>query len=294
VRDSWLVKAQFVSLGLLTALALGGCSKPASRNEPVYPVRGIVRAIDPSGGNITVEHEDVPGFMPAMTMPFQFRDRSEIEPLKPGMGVAFELVVGPREAWIRNVRTIDPDSVKLPAATPKPATSSEPARLKEGDPLPAFQLIDQSGKPLTKESFSGKALVLTFIFTRCPIPNFCPLISQHFTRINEAIAADPALADQVRLLSISFDPYDTPDVLNEHAKALGADPARWTFATGDSAEIDKLTRAFSVRVEKDGATINHGLCTALVSPDGVIRRIWRGNGWKPSEVLEAIKNPAAP
>ena len=104
--------------------------------------------------------------------------------------------------------------------------------------MPAFHLIDQDGKPVTLETFHGHPFVVTFIFTRCPIPNFCPRMSQNFAALQKAIQTSPEPVATTRLLSISFDPeFDTPEVLKQYAQHAGADPAIWTFATGDAAEV---------------------------------------------------------
>ena len=156
--------------------------------------------------------------------------------------------------------------------------------------MPGFQLVDSKGRQITRESFAGKPLLLTFIFTRCPIPNFCPLMTGNFLEIQRALPGDAPQAADVQLLSISIDPeFDTPEVLAEYAARHTQDTDRWRFATGTAAATERLTRAFSVSVEPAGGTIAHGLATALIDADGAIRRIWRGNGWKPAEVIEALR-----
>ena len=173
--------------------------------------------------------------------------------------------------------------------------SGEAAKVaKEGEPLPDFQLIDSKGRAITRETFAGKPLILTFIFTRCPIPNFCPLITNNFRQIQEALADAPTPAE-VQLLSISFDSeFDTPEVLAQYAARQTKDTDQWRFATGTAGETKRLTQAFSVAVQPESGTIAHGLATALVGADGIIRKIWRGNGWQPTEVLAALReNPAS-
>jgi protein SCO1/2 len=156
--------------------------------------------------------------------------------------------------------------------------------------MPAFHLIDQDGKPVTLETFHGHPFILTFIFTRCPIPNFCPRMSQNFAALQKAIQTSPEALATTRLLSISFDPeFDTPEVLKQYAQHAGADPAIWTFATGDRAEIRSLTSGFSILVQPEAGTISHSLATALIDRDEKIAKIWRGNGWTPGEVITALK-----
>jgi protein SCO1/2 len=161
--------------------------------------------------------------------------------------------------------------------------------LRAGDAMPPFQLRNEQGEKLTAEAFRGRPYVITFIFTRCPIPNFCPLMNRNFGELQSAIKGGAGALATTRLLSISFDPeFDTPAVLKEMAGHEGADPAIWNFATGEKPEIVRLTKGFSVLVQPEAGTISHGLATALVDGEGRIVEIWRGNGWKPAEVVEKI------
>jgi protein SCO1/2 len=189
------------------------------------------------------------------------------------------------------VTKIPARKVEVPAvADTAPSTSSAP-RLREGDEMPEFSLTNQDGATITRETLRGKPFVLTFVFTRCPVPNFCPLMSKNFARLQEAIGAagDDSLG-QAQLLSISFDPeHDTPAVMKEFAASEHADPRIWNFASGAPAQINSLTSAFAVMLQPEGRTISHGLATALVDRNGRVVEIWRGNRWKPDEVIEKIK-----
>ncbi len=273
-------------------LFLGACSQsplPALTDTRTYDVRGIVReAPDLAEASVSIEHEDIPGYMPAMTMSFDFRDAKEVASLRPGDAIAFKLNVTETDSWMNGVQRIDAAKVKLPVAKKAPAVAKV-ERVKEGDRIPDFELVDQSGRSFHRDSFAGRSLLVTFIFTRCPIPNYCPLMSRNFRALQSAIRSDSALAGKVNQLSISFDEKDTPAVLAQYGAALTDDFDTWQFATGKPAEVQKLTGAFAVLVQPDSVTISHGLATALIGPDGVIRQIWRGNGWKTDEVLAALR-----
>jgi protein SCO1/2 len=280
---------------LMLGLCLGACSKTpqsAETAERSYEVRGVVReAPDLLKHSVMIEHEDVPGFMPSMTMPFGFRDAKEVEAFGVGDAVAFKLFVTNKDSWISGIRRVDAASVTLPAAAPSAVVVGKVERVKEGDRLPDFELVDQAGRMIRPETFAGKALLVTFIFTRCPIPNFCPLMANNFREIHRAIRTDAALAGKVNLLSISFDKYDTPQVLAEYGARFSDDLDAWRFATGKPEEVQKLTKAFAVQVQPEAGTISHGLATVLIGPDGIVRKIWRGNGWKVDEVLAALRQP---
>lgn len=281
----------------LSPLVFTACSREKPKTEKsaagtaVHPMRGIVREIRPAEDTVVIEHEDVPGYMPSMTMPFNIRDAAEFGKIHPGSAISFELVTTQTESWIRAIKDVPADSLKLPEPKPAPK-SSVSTRVREGDAMPEFQLTDQHGKSLDKAAFAGKNLLVTFIFTRCAVPDFCPRMSSQFSELEKSVLADPRLKDDVRLLSISFDPeFDTPAVLTAYAgKYATKDANIWSFATGSEAQIDKLIKAFAVHTELDGGTISHGLCTAWIAPDGTIRQIWRGNAWKPAEVLEAVRS----
>lgn len=280
---------------ILSGVVFTGCSKKESEPPPTSPtvhaMRGIVREIRPSEDTVVIEHEDVPGFMPAMTMPFNIQDAAEFGKIHPGSAIAFELVTTADDSWIRGIRGIPADSLHLPV--PKPTLDSQVStRVREGDTMPDFQLLDQQGREIHKAGFAGKNLLLTFIFTRCRVPDFCPRMSENFSQLEKLISADPALNADTRLLSISFDPdFDTPSVLAEYATAYGAaDSGIWSFATGKAAETEALTKAFAVHTGQTGGTIEHGLCTAWIGPDGIVREIWRGNFWKPAQIMEALKS----
>lgn len=282
----------------MIGLCLGACSKKpqtVETAERTYDVRGIVReAPNLAERSVMIEHEDIPGFMPSMTMPFDFRDAKEFAGVGVGDAIAFKLFVTDKDSWINGIGRVDAASVKLPATVERAPVIGNVERVKEGDRLPEFELVDQGGRAIRRETFAGKSLLVTFIFTRCPIPNYCPLMANNFREIHQAIRTDAALAGKVNLLSISFDEYDTPQVLADYGARFSDDLDVWRFATGKAEEVQKLTKAFAVQVQPEAGTISHGLATAMIGPDGVVRQIWRGNGWKTDEVLAALRGPQLP
>lgn len=283
-----------VLLMFCVAVALSACgrSDKSEAGARHYEARGIVRGVAPDHSTMDVEHETIPGFMPSMTMPFTAKDPKESAALRIGDAISFRLTVTDQDSWIDQIKKISAEAVRLPASTATPTASPvarASPRLREGDMMPPFQLTNQSGESITLETFRGHPFVLTFIFTRCPIPNFCPLMSKNFAALQNAINNASGPVAQTRLLSISFDPdFDSPQVLKSYAASERADPSVWTFATGEKREINDLTHGFSVYVEAEGGTISHGLATALIDRDGKIAKIWRGNGWTPAELLREI------
>ena len=284
---------QKILLTACVALALLGCGRPTTSDEKGdrYDTRGVVRGFSPDRSTIEIQHENIPGFMPSMTMPFVARDPKQIADLKTGDAISFRMVVTQKDFWIENVKTIRREEVDV--AEPKrmsPVSTGSDARLKEGDKMPRFNLTNQKGERISLDTFRGEPFVLTFVFTRCPVPNFCPRMSTNFEEVQSAIKTGSATLAKTRLLSITLDPdYDTPKILSDYAAFHHADPQIWTFATGDGKEIDSLTHAFSVYRQNEGGTISHGLATALINSNGTVEKIWRGNAWTPADVTRAIQ-----
>jgi protein SCO1/2 len=276
---------------LLLALALTSCKRAVKSEERIehYAVRGVVRGLSPDRKTIEIEHEIIPDFMPSMTMPFSVKHPKEIAHLKIGDAIAFQMSVTAKDFWIEQVKDIPRQEVHLAESAPVSPARDQSSRLREGDIMPGFTLTDEDGKQITLGTFRGRPFVLTFIFTRCPVPNFCPRMSHNFSELQSAIKNGDAGLKETRLLSITLDPdFDTPSVLKKYGAHEAADFSLWKFATGDAKEIDALTRAFSVYRQNEGGTISHGLATALVDADGKITKLWRGNGWMHEEVVREI------
>jgi protein SCO1/2 len=263
--------------------------REAADGTRLLPVTGTVVA-PPDGRTVRVAHEAIPGYMPAMTMAFTLGDR-EAASLAAGDRVRFTLRVGDGATRMEGVTVID----RAVAAELPRAGTSRVVRLKRGDTIPGFALVDEGGRSFTDADLRGHATVLTFIFTRCPVPEFCPLVTSRFKELQAALARGRSASRSARLVSVTIDPlFDTPAVLRDYARAVQADAKIWRFASGDPEEIQRLARAFSVYVEQNGALLDHTLATALVDADGRVVEIWRGNGWKASEVLAALEERSQP
>jgi len=275
------------------ALGLFGCGRAINSDEKGdhYDTRGVVRGFSPDRSTIEIQHENIPGFMPSMTMPFVTRDPKEIADLKTGDAISFRMAVTQKDFWIEKVKKVRREDVEVAEPKKMSSVSTEhDARLKEGDAMPAFVLTNQNGEGISRDTFRGQPFVLTFVFTRCPVPNFCPRMSNNFEELQAAIKSSTGALASTRLLSVTLDPgYDTPKILSEYAAFHHADSKIWTFATGNDKEVDSLTREFSVYRQNEGGTISHGLATALINGDGRIERVWRGNAWTPEEVTQAIQ-----
>jgi protein SCO1/2 len=288
MRKFWIVGLLVVSL----LLPLAGCKRveTSDANVRTHQVRGIVRGFAPDRSSVDVQHEDIPGFMPSMTMPFTVKEQKEIANLKIADAISFRMTVTDKDLFLDQVKKIATSDVHVALRSPTPAVTARVAeRLKEGEDVPFFALTNQDGARITSETFQGHPFVLTFVFTRCPIPNFCPRMSHNFADLQEAIKTHPEL-NKARLLSVTLDPaFDTPAILKSYGEYQKADSAIWNFATGEQAQINTLTQSFGVFVQPEGGTISHGLATALIGADGSLIKIWRGNAWQPSEVLDELR-----
>ena len=276
--------------GALVAM-LAACSRgPAPRQ---YELNGQILAMRPAAREVTIRHHDIKGFMPGMTMPFKVNDAALLEGKQAGDLVTATLVVEEADAYLSSLTKTG--SAPLDAALP--VTSSEDAILIPGDIVPDQLLVDQDGTPTPISSLRGHRVALTFMYSRCPLPDFCPLMDRHFAAVQKTIKSTPALAD-VRLLSVSFDPeFDTPATLKAHAQMLGADPAVWKFVTATPAEMTTLTRRFGVFVERDAdktIAITHNLRTAVIDPDGKVVTVHSGTDWTPAQLVADLKAAPAP
>lgn len=257
---------------------------------PTYQLTGQILVVKPETSELLVKHEDIKGFMPAMTMPYTVKDAALLKDKTAGDLITATLNVAPEGPFLSAI--VKTGTAPLPEdARPDIPPAANVHLLKTGDPVPATALVDQ-GRSITMADFKGSALAVTFIYTRCPLANFCPLLDRRFAEVQRLAAADPALAGKIRLLSISFDPANDRDAaLKAHAEKLGADPDVWRFATAEQAVVDRLAAEFAVNVirEKDG-TITHNLRTAIVDPSGRIVSILDNNSWEPTELVSGLKH----
>jgi protein SCO1 len=275
------------------AVAAAACTRSAERT---FPLQGQVQSIDTEHKLVVVKHEEIKGFMPGMTMPYEVEDAGALTELAPGDLINSTLVVFSNGAHLKNIRKVGTAPLEKPAEAPMPTASSGFELLRPGEPVPNASFLDQNGARRTFDSFRGMPVVMTFIYTKCPLPTFCPLMDRHFATLQKTLKSDPSLA-KVHLVTVSFDPAtDTPPVLKAHAKTLGADLTRWTFLTGDRDEIDRFAARFGVSVSRamnDPRDITHNLRTVIIKADGTLAKAYTGNEWSPDQVLSALKALAA-
>ena len=279
-----------VLLLILIAVLGGGvvsCNR-GSGNEKRYDLKGKVVIVEPDKHLVTISHEEVKGYMPGMTMAFTVRNEADLQMLVPNAEVTATLVIDGSHSWLEDLFVVTKQEAGASLVTPA-------AQAKEGDEVPNYGLINQDAKSIRLSDYRGKALLLTFIYTRCPYPDQCTLMSNNFGQIERQLGQDPALYAQTHLLSISIDPdYDDPKVLRSygaaHTERYESETfVHWEFATGTGEQVKQIAQFFGLNYFPEKDQIIHALRTAIVSPDGKVVKIYEGNNWKTDDVVEELK-----
>lgn len=273
-------------------------SNSASANAKRYPIKGKVISVDKAAKKVKLDHEDIPGFMEAMTMDFPVHEDWVWDDMVPGSEIRGELVVDNTAKdpfWIEKIGILSAPDPNNPAA---PVNENF---AQVGKPVPDFSLTNQDGKKISIKDFEGKALALTFIYAKCPLPDYCIRMSTNFSDLTRQIEADPVLKDKLRLLSISFDPAnDTPAKLRSYGIGYMGNDSKyqfgvWQLAVGKDEEVRKIADFFGLRYETDPTDktkINHSLRTAVIGPDGKVVKIIPGNDWTQADLLRELKSAA--
>jgi protein SCO1 len=273
--------------GLLGLVVLAvGCAAPAPASR--HAIRGQLLAVQLDTGQVLLKHDAVPGVMDAMTMPFPVADRRSVLDRRPGDLVTATLVVEAERSYLDGLTLVG--TAPLPGEAVAGPVALDVAMMVPGDAAPTVALTSHQGQPVSIAGWRGDAGVVTFIYTRCPLPDFCPMLDRRFAAIQEAVEADGTLRGRVHLLSVSFDPaFDTPEVLRTHAARVGA-RAGWRFAVAPAPVVDRFATAFGVTVvrETDG-TITHNLRTAVIGPDGRLSVAYSGSDWTPDQILADLR-----
>jgi protein SCO1/2 len=269
-----------------------------SNGLKTYPIRGKIVSVDAAKGMVMLDHEAVPGFMDAMTMAYKLKDASVANSLHPGDRITAKLLVRETADGDEDMRL---DEIVVTAQTrPSFKPAGEVHIPTAGDVVPDFKLVNQDGQTIHLAQFKGRVLLLTFVYTRCPLPDYCIRMSRNFAQIDKALASDAGLYAKTHLLTVSFDPTrDTPAVLKSYGETyIGEDSAarfaHWDFAAPSGRELDAMTHFFDVGITSgDGGLLTHSMSTALIGKDGKLRAWYATNEWTPAEVLAAMKSAAA-
>jgi protein SCO1/2 len=267
-----------------------------------YLVRGVVKQIDLADHQLVIAHESVPNFMEAMTMPFNVKDGAIPDGLAVGATIRFEFHVNDTESWI--------DGIKQIAAAPSErnhtnimvnpgaiTASNSSTAVSEGDRtlLRNFKFTNELGQPVSFSDFRGQAVALTFFFTRCPVPDFCPRLSRNFQEAESKLGAMENAPTNWHLISVSFDPgRDTPDVLKAYAQTYHYQPEHWSFLTGPSDRISQLARVCGVQVEQNNGLFNHNFRTIIIDASNHLQMVFPTSGDLSDSIVQELLKATHP
>ena len=278
---------------VLLVFTASQCSGTKPENEKRYPLTGKVIALNKTEKTATINHDEIPGYMESMTMEFKVKNDSDLDKMKPGDRISGDLVVTDTSSWIE-IMAITQGGAEL---TPTTIVPGEP---KPGDQITDFTLVNQDGKPIRLSQYRGRSVALTFVYTRCPQPDQCTLMSTNFAAIEKELQQQKDVYAKTHLLSITFDPeYDTPKVMRSYGASHSGRYSdevfkHWEFATGSAEQVKAIAEYFGVRSFKDSATgkeeLIHSLRTAVIDPQGRLVKLYRGNEWKPADIAADLKS----
>jgi protein SCO1/2 len=300
----WKSSAAFVAAASLLAVfcshAQPSAVAPSNAATAALPryfdAKGVVQKLEADGKTVVIQHDAIPGYMAAMTMPFAVNNPNELRDLQPGDTITFRVVVTDQNGWIDHV--VKADTAPVPYASLPSFVHVIPDvdLLKTNEVLPDTRLTNELGQVISTGQFRGQALAFTFFFTRCPYPNFCPFLSSSFEEAQKKLTALSNGPANWHLLSISFDPdYDSPATLKAYALAHDYDPAHWTFASGNLTDLIVLGDRFGEYFGHDSSGgMTHNLRTVVLDTEGRLRKVFIGNSWTSDELVAEIIKATRP
>jgi protein SCO1/2 len=284
----------FIILLIFSALLATSCQRSKPQATKRYHFTGRIISIDNQAQSASIDGDLIQGFMEPMVMSYKIKPASMLRQLSPGDSISADIVVvdhDPRDEnadsdyWLENVK-VTGHAAQPPANGPKAFHMPSP-----GEEVPDFAFTDQDGKHISLHQFRGKTVMVTFVYTRCPFPDFCPRVSSNFADLYKQLGSNPSLAE-AQLLSISFDPeHDTPKVLRNYAFSVAHTHdavlfRRWEFAAPKAADLPKIADFFALTVKPEGGMITHSLSTAVIGPDGKIVKWYHGGDWQVSDLIK--------
>ncbi len=269
-------------------------AQPVAESITNYTVRGVVVA-PPTGKTVKVKHEEIPGYMMAMTMPFEARPTNELTGLMTGDRIEFRMRVTETDGWIDQIRILGTTKAEPTNVGSDIKVIPDVPELKVGDLVPNYTFTNELGRTIHLSDYRSNAVAITFIFTRCPFPTFCPKMTDNFTKVHRQLAEAKDAPANWRLLSLSFDPeFDTPETLKQYGTRHKYDPARWSLATGSFNQIERISGHFGLYFGRNVpiAQQNHNLRTVVLNPEGRVHEIFIGNEWTPEELAQSLRTAA--
>lgn len=280
-----------LSCGRSAEVPVASTSTASAKTNQVFAVKGVIKELKPDGKTVEIRHEAITNYMPAMVMPFEAKEPKELAGLKAGDEVKFRMTVTDDDVWIDQIQKL---TVRNPNQLPSKAGvfhfSRDVEPLQVGDALPEYHFTNELGQAVSTAQFKGEAVGITFIFTRCPLPNFCPKMTSNFQEVQKKLLGMTGGPANWHLLTISFDPeFDTPEILKAYAERNKADPKHWNYLTG---EISTISEQFGQMFWKDEGALNHNLRTAVIDASGKVQKVFQGNNWTTEEMVSEMVKAA--
>jgi protein SCO1/2 len=274
---------------ILLGLAVLSRAEPGEPTTQTFSARGIVQETKPDTSQVVIQHEAIAGYMDAMTMPFKVKDPASLTELQRGDQVTFQLQVTTDESWVDHFQKIG--VVSLPETKTAPAETSAHRPDKS---LLDYKFTNELGEAVSFNDFRGQALAITFFYTRCPLPDFCPRLSKNFQAASQKLEAMTSGPTNWHFISVSFEPqFDTPQMLKSYGVGYGYNPAHWSFFTGPQDKIAELARGAGVKYETEGGTINHNFRTLIIDPKGHLQMVFPVSGDISDQIVSEILKATA-
>ena len=280
-------------------VVMAGCKQDSQPNAAAetptfktFDVQGILRDLSPDHRTATIQHHSIPGFMPAMTMPFNVKEPWEFDGIEIGSDITFKLVMSTNDHWIQDIHFLALRIENIPSSAFLPRNNVP--ELKHGDLLPDYEFTAENGSKIHFSDFRGRAVAFTFFFTSCPLPDYCPRMSRNFFETRNLMLAMTNAPSNWQLLSISLDPgLDTPEILTSYGNVYrGMDTNRWLFAVASTNTLAGIAPRLNLMVMRNSMGVTHNLRTVVIDPQGRIFREFDGNQWTPKELADAIVRAA--
>jgi len=283
MRCDRLLQPARTALAIVAALSIAGCSRGTAGDARRFQLTGVVAGREASPPRVVVAHDAVEGLMPAMSMAFEIRGNAP--PVRDGDRIAATLVMTDSRSWLEDVTVRARDGapgMRMTAAS----------RAMPGAVVPDLPLVDQDGAPMTLRFGAGRVRIVTFIYTRCPLPDMCPLMVKHLEAVRRR-ANEDGFGSRLALLGVTMDPaFDTPPVLRAYGEAVlsaGDRFGQWTLATGTAAQVEEVARFFGVGYRAEGGFVTHTLTTTVVGHDGRVMGVFGSNSWRPDDVYDLVR-----
>ena len=276
---------------ILLGLAVPRSAESGGATARTFSARGVILEVEPDTAQLVIQHEAIAGYMDGMTMPFKVKDLAPLTELRRGDQVAFQLHVTADESWVDHLQKIGVVSLPENKAVPQPAETPAPRPEKA---LLDYKFTNELGDAVSFNDFRGQALAITFFYTRCPLPDYCPRLSMNFKEASQKLETMANAPTNWHFISVSFDPgSDTPQILKSYGLRYGYDPAHWSFFTGPQDKIAELARGAGIKYETNAGTINHNFRTLIIDPEGRLQMVFPVSGDLSDQIVSEILKATA-